>query len=118
MHLKRYRRATLKEALRAVREELGPDALVLSTREVTATGVRGLVGRREIELTAAAEPAERAPVRGAAQRHARGLVERVAFRQHQPSEKIVVERHAEVFWFLSLLGLGGARPLDFLPALG
>lgn len=55
MHLKRYRRATLKDALRAVREELGPDALVLSTREVTATGVRGLMGRREIELTAAAE---------------------------------------------------------------
>ncbi len=45
MHLKRYRRPTLKDALRAVREELGPDALVLSTREVTATGVRGMIGR-------------------------------------------------------------------------
>jgi flagellar biosynthesis protein FlhF len=55
MHLKRYRRATLRDALRAVREELGPDALVLSTREVTATGVRGFIGRREIEVTAAAE---------------------------------------------------------------
>jgi len=38
-----------------VREDLGPDALVLSTREVTATGVRGLMGRREVEVTAAAE---------------------------------------------------------------
>ena len=55
MHLKRYRKPTLKDALRAVREELGPDALVLSTREVTATGVRGMIGRREIEITAAAE---------------------------------------------------------------
>jgi len=55
MHLKRYRKPTLKDALRAVREELGPDALVLSTREVTATGVRGMIGRREIEVTAAAE---------------------------------------------------------------
>jgi flagellar biosynthesis protein FlhF len=55
MHLKRYRRPTIKDALRAVREELGPDALVLSTREVTATGVRGMIGRREIEITAAAE---------------------------------------------------------------
>ena len=55
MHLKRYRRPTLKDALRAIREELGPDALVLSTREVTATGVRGMIGRREIEVTAAAE---------------------------------------------------------------
>lgn len=55
MHLKRYRRPTLKDALRAVREELGPDALVLSTREVTASGVRGMIGGREIEVTAAAE---------------------------------------------------------------
>lgn len=55
MHLKRYRKPTLKDALRAIREELGPDALVLSTREVTATGVRGMIGRREIEVTAAAE---------------------------------------------------------------
>jgi flagellar biosynthesis protein FlhF len=55
MHLKRYRRPTLKDALRAVREDLGPDALVLSTREVTATGVRGMIGRREVEVTAAAE---------------------------------------------------------------
>jgi flagellar biosynthesis protein FlhF len=65
MHLKRYRRETVKDALRAVREELGPDALVLSTRTVTATGVRGLIGRREIEITAAAErhevPVERHP---------------------------------------------------------
>jgi flagellar biosynthesis protein FlhF len=58
MHLKRYRRPTLKDALRAVREELGPDALVLSTREVTAPGVRGMIGRREIEVTAAAERQE------------------------------------------------------------
>jgi flagellar biosynthesis protein FlhF len=55
MHLKRYRRPTLKDALRAVREELGPDALVLSTREVTASGMRGMIGGLEIEVTAAAE---------------------------------------------------------------
>jgi flagellar biosynthesis protein FlhF len=55
MHLKRYRSETVKDALRVVREELGPDALVLSTRTVLATGVRGLLGKREIEITAAAE---------------------------------------------------------------
>jgi len=55
MHLKRYRRLTLKDALRAVREELGPDALVLSTREVAASGMRGMIGGLEIEVTAAAE---------------------------------------------------------------
>src|SRR5262245_14388245 len=71
MHLKRYRSETVKDALQAVREDLGPEALVLSTRSVTATGVRGLLGRREVEVTAAAErhevPDERhQPARGAA----------------------------------------------------
>jgi flagellar biosynthesis protein FlhF len=62
MHLKRYRRETVKEALRAVREDLGPDALVLSTRMVSATGVKGWFGRRVVEVTAAAErPAMSAP---------------------------------------------------------
>jgi flagellar biosynthesis protein FlhF len=55
MHLKRYRSETVKDALRAVSEDLGPNALVLSTRTVTATGVRGLLGRQEVEVTAAAE---------------------------------------------------------------
>jgi flagellar biosynthesis protein FlhF len=71
MHLKRYRSETVKDALRAVRAELGPDALVLSSRTVLATSVRGLLGKRVIEITAAAErhevPEERhpAPPRGA-----------------------------------------------------
>ncbi len=44
MHLKRYRRETVREALRAVREDLGPDALVLSTQLVAASGWRGWMG--------------------------------------------------------------------------
>jgi flagellar biosynthesis protein FlhF len=55
MHLKRFRRETVKEALRAVREELGPDALVLSTRVVAAPGMKGWFGARVVEVTAAAE---------------------------------------------------------------
>jgi flagellar biosynthesis protein FlhF len=55
MHLKRYRRETVKQALRAVREDLGPNALILSTRLVAAQGVRGWFGARVIEVTAAAE---------------------------------------------------------------
>lgn len=55
MHLKRYRRPTVKDALRAVREDLGPNALVLSTAMVPAPGVKGWLGRREVEITAAAE---------------------------------------------------------------
>src|SRR5215218_8510933 len=55
MHLKRYREKTVQEALRAVREDLGPEALVLSTRMVPAHGVRGWLGARAVQVTAAAE---------------------------------------------------------------
>lgn len=55
MHLKRFRSTNVRDALRAVREELGPKALVLSTQMVQARGWRGLMGVREVEITAAAE---------------------------------------------------------------
>ena len=78
MYLKRYRSSNVREALRAAREELGPNALVLSTTLVQCKGWRGWFGQREIELTAGAEralqrPAEREraeerPVERAAER--------------------------------------------------
>src|SRR5437899_331934 len=55
MYLKRFRSATVRDALRAVREELGPQALVLSTAMVPVPGWRGYLGAREVEITAAAE---------------------------------------------------------------
>jgi flagellar biosynthesis protein FlhF len=53
MHLKRYRSSTVRDALAQARAELGPDALVLSTRLVAVSGMRGWLGAREVELTAA-----------------------------------------------------------------
>lgn len=71
MQLKRVRGSSVKEALAAVRAELGPDALVLSTQWVAAAGLRGLVGQRDVEIMAAIDPAlsenrraESAPGRG------------------------------------------------------
>ncbi|NOT24514.1 MAG: AAA family ATPase [Acidobacteria bacterium] len=55
MHYKRFRAESVRDALRAVREELGPQALVLSTTMVAAPGWRGWVGCREVEIVAAAE---------------------------------------------------------------
>jgi flagellar biosynthesis protein FlhF len=55
MHLKRYRAETVQEALRAVREDLGPQAFVLSTRVVPVKGMRGWFGSRLVEITAAAD---------------------------------------------------------------
>jgi flagellar biosynthesis protein FlhF len=68
MHLKRYRATTVREALSRARQELGRDALVLSTRLVAVRGLRGWLGAREVELTAALDgdvsgsrPATRTP---------------------------------------------------------
>jgi flagellar biosynthesis protein FlhF len=55
MFFKRFRANNVRDALRAVREELGPQALVLSTEMVPAYGWRGLMGAREVEISAAIE---------------------------------------------------------------
>jgi len=54
MQLYTYRARSLAEALRLVRQELGPDASVLHTREVGSALSRWL-GGRAIEVTASAE---------------------------------------------------------------
>lgn len=58
MHYKRFCAPTVRDALRAVREELGPSALVLSTRMVPSKGLRGWIGARAVEVTAAIERSE------------------------------------------------------------
>ena len=55
MFLKRYRSPSVRDALRAARADLGPDALVLSTNLMPVEGWRGWFGLCEIELTAGAE---------------------------------------------------------------
>lgn len=52
MKVKKYRQPTVKEALRAVRDDLGPQALVLSTETVAAAGWRGWLGLRDVQVTA------------------------------------------------------------------
>ena len=56
MQIKTYRAESVHEALQLVRYELGPDAVVLKTREVRAGGLLGLFsGRRCWELKASAD---------------------------------------------------------------
>jgi flagellar biosynthesis protein FlhF len=53
MHYRKFRAGSVRDALRVVREELGPNALVLSTTMVPLPGWRGWVGVREVEVAAA-----------------------------------------------------------------
>lgn len=55
MHVKRFYQRTVRDALAAAREELGAEALVLSTELVPVPGWRGWFGQRVVALTAAAE---------------------------------------------------------------
>jgi flagellar biosynthesis protein FlhF len=50
MKVKKYTASTIKEALAKIRQELGDDALIISTREMTGT-----LGRKFVEVTAASD---------------------------------------------------------------
>jgi flagellar biosynthesis protein FlhF len=57
MQYKRYEARTLKEALTQIKQELGPNALILSTRSFRKDrGMLSLLGRPWMEVTAAADP--------------------------------------------------------------
>ncbi len=56
MQIKTFRALDMREALRAVKEELGPAAVILSTQEVKcASGAFGLFSRALVEVTAAVD---------------------------------------------------------------
>lgn len=58
MQIRKFEAFELSEALRAVKKTLGPDAVILSTREVKKKGgVFGLLSRPIVEVMAAADPA-------------------------------------------------------------
>jgi flagellar biosynthesis protein FlhF len=55
MEVKSYRAKSLQEALRLVKDDLGPDAAVLQTREVRQGLLGWLAGVRHVEVTASTE---------------------------------------------------------------
>lgn len=63
LNVRTFRARSTREALELVKRELGPDAVILGTRTLTAGGLAGLAGRRQVEITAApadlASPAPR-----------------------------------------------------------
>lgn len=56
MQIKKFEAFQMSEALRAVKQELGPDAVILSAKEVRKDqGVFGVFGRPMVEVTAAVD---------------------------------------------------------------
>ncbi|MCL6639439.1 MAG: flagellar biosynthesis protein FlhF [Firmicutes bacterium] len=45
----------IKEALKAIKEDLGPDAFIIQSRKVRGRGLRAILGPRQVEVTAAVE---------------------------------------------------------------
>jgi len=67
MRVKRYVVDTMPDALQQIRGELGSDAVILSTKDIRTGGFLGLFGKKRIEVVAATDTQEGAPV--AAPRH-------------------------------------------------
>ncbi len=60
MQIKRYEAVDMQEALRLVKGELGPDAVILSTKQVKKdNGVFGLFSRQVVEVVAARDYVEK-----------------------------------------------------------
>ncbi|HEB72841.1 MAG TPA: flagellar biosynthesis protein FlhF [Nitrospirae bacterium] len=56
MQIKRYEAVDMNEAVQLVKRDMGPEAVILSTRTVNKGGARfGLFGRQVVEVTAAVE---------------------------------------------------------------
>jgi len=59
MRIKKYEVFDMKEAMKLIKDELGPDAMILSTRKVVKNNNFGLFSRPIIEVTAAIEDDDR-----------------------------------------------------------
>lgn len=65
MHLKRFRAATIDEALRQVRKELGEEAVILHTKSIPFVGASPFARRQGVEVVAALDDDPPSQVRGA-----------------------------------------------------
>jgi len=63
MKIKKYEVYDMKEAMNLIKKDLGPDAVILSTRKVVKNGSFGLFSRPMIEVTAAVDYNEKREVK-------------------------------------------------------
>lgn len=63
MKMKKFEAASMKEALEKIKEEMGPDAFILSTRQINKKGPLGFGDRKFLQVTAAIEEEDLANVK-------------------------------------------------------
>ena len=56
MFVKSYIANEMPEAMERIRKELGPDAMILSNRQIRGKGLKGFFGKKLVEVTVAYEP--------------------------------------------------------------
>lgn len=62
MKIKTFHALTMQDALRSIKEELGPNAVILSTKQVKkGNGIFGLFGRTMVEVSAASDEHDATP---------------------------------------------------------
>ncbi|RFU61544.1 flagellar biosynthesis protein FlhF [Peribacillus glennii] len=59
MKVKKYLASSMSEAMKDIRQELGNDAVILSSKPVYSSGFLGLFRKRNIEVVAAIDPSEK-----------------------------------------------------------
>ena len=110
MEVKTYRAKTMQEALALVRQDLGPAAAVLHTRDVRGGGLLGwLPGSRHIEVTASNQVTVPSRLPSRMQR------EPVAA-QRPPADLKPIDNTPESFGGLASLGLAGGHARRTNPA--
>ncbi|HIL87269.1 MAG TPA: hypothetical protein EYM25_00880, partial [Deltaproteobacteria bacterium] len=73
MNLKRYRVTNIQEALQLIKRDLGPEAIIVSTRQVKeGRGTFGLFGKTVLEVTAARDDRPKATLSTALGRNLNG----------------------------------------------
>ena len=58
MKVKKYTASSMTEAMKYIREELGGDAVILSSKPVYTGGFLGMFRKRSIEVIAAIDPSQ------------------------------------------------------------
>lgn len=95
MKIKKYEVYDMKEAMNLIKKDLGPDAVILSTRKVVKNGSFGLFSRPMIEVTAAVDYNEKREVK----KKGEDTVKNV---ENQVSDNSGVEKIAELINSLGL----------------